>query len=46
LARISCRLDVADYGNGRPPKKVFTAKTFAVVQTLARADRRQAATVE
>jgi putative DNA primase/helicase len=46
LARASCRADAADYGNGRPPDKVFTAKTFAAVQTLARADRRQAATVE
>jgi putative DNA primase/helicase len=46
LARISCRRDAIDYGNGKPPEKVFTAKTFAAVQTLARADRRQAATVE
>jgi putative DNA primase/helicase len=45
LAR-SCRADATDYGNGKPPDKVFTAKTFAAVQTLARADRRQAATVE
>src|SRR6516165_4113936 len=46
LARASCRADAADYGNGRPPDKVFTAKTFAAVQTLARADRRQAATAK
>jgi putative DNA primase/helicase len=46
LARASCRADAAEYSNGKAPEKVFTAKTFAAVQTLARADRRQAATVE
>jgi putative DNA primase/helicase len=46
LARASCRDDAIAYGNGKPPDKVLTAKTFAAVQTLARADRRQAATLE
>jgi putative DNA primase/helicase len=46
LARASCRDDARDYGNGKPPSKLYTAKTVAAVQLLARADRRQAATIE
>jgi putative DNA primase/helicase len=46
LARASCRTDAADYGNGKPPTKVLSAKTVAAVHTLARADRRQAAKLE
>jgi putative DNA primase/helicase len=46
MARSSVREDAAAFGNGKPPEKIYTAKTFAAVHTLARADRRQAATVE
>jgi putative DNA primase/helicase len=46
LARASCRDDAAEYGNGKPPNKLYTAKTVAAVHWLARADRRQAATIE
>jgi putative DNA primase/helicase len=46
LARASCRDDAADYGNGKPPDKLFTAKTVAAIHSFARADRRQAATIE
>jgi P4 family phage/plasmid primase-like protien len=46
LARATCRNAAADYGNGKPPAKVLKAATVAAVQTLARADRRQAATLE
>jgi putative DNA primase/helicase len=45
LARGSCREDAANYGNGKPPDKLYTAKTVAAVHWLARADRRQAATI-
>jgi putative DNA primase/helicase len=46
LARRSCREDAEAYANGKAPDRVFTAKTIAAVQTLARADRRQAATLD
>jgi putative DNA primase/helicase len=46
LARASCREDARDYGNGKPPNKLYTAKTVAAVQQLARADRRQAASLD
>jgi putative DNA primase/helicase len=46
LARASCRNDAVDYGNGKPPAKVLSAKTVAAIHALARADRRQAATLE
>ena len=46
LARASWRNDAADYGNGKPPNKLYTARTVAAVHLLARADRRQAATLE
>ena len=46
LVRDSCRDDAKTYGNGNPSDKVYTAKTFAAVVTLARADRRHAATLD
>jgi putative DNA primase/helicase len=46
LARASCRDDARDLGNGTPPSKLYTARTVAAVHWLARADRRQAATLE
>jgi putative DNA primase/helicase len=46
LARDSCREDAKTYGNGKPPKGVYSAKTIAAVERLAAADRRQAATLD
>jgi putative DNA primase/helicase len=46
LARDSCREDAAHYGNGKPPPGISSAKTVAAVERLAKADRRQAATLE
>ena len=46
LARDSCREDAAYYGNGKPPPGISSAKTVAAVERLAKADRRQAATLE
>ncbi|MFL6797475.1 MAG: phage/plasmid primase, P4 family [Xanthobacteraceae bacterium] len=46
LARASCRADATDYGNGNPPDKLYSAKTVGAVHSFARADRRQAATLE
>jgi len=46
LARKSCRADAQEYGNGKPPSNVSSAKTIAAVERLAKADRRQAATLE
>src|SRR5262245_62776652 len=46
LARDSCREDAAHYGNGKPPSGISSAKTVAAVERLAKADRRQAATLE
>jgi putative DNA primase/helicase len=46
LIRSGCRNDAKDFGNGKPPDKCYTAKTVAAVYSLARADRRQAATLE
>jgi putative DNA primase/helicase len=46
LARDSCRKDAAEFGNGRPPSSVFSAKTVAAVERMAKADRRQAATLD
>jgi D5 N terminal like len=45
LARESCRLDAAEFGNGKPPKCAFDAGTFAAVEKLAKADRRHATTL-
>jgi putative DNA primase/helicase len=46
LIRASCRHDSRDYGNGKPPSKLYTARTVAAVERLASVDRRQAATLE
>jgi len=46
LARDSCREDAAHYGNGKPPPGISSAKTVAAVERLAKADRRQAATLQ
>src|SRR5262245_51755835 len=46
LARESCRLDARTYGNGKPPSAVYSAKTIAAVERMAKADRRQATTIE
>jgi putative DNA primase/helicase len=46
LARKSCRADAREYGNGKPPPGISSAKTVAAVERLAKADRRQAATLE
>jgi putative DNA primase/helicase len=44
LARESCRIDAETYGNGKPP--AVTAQMVAAVERMAKADRRQAATLE
>jgi len=46
LVRASCRADATTYGNGKRPNRLYTAKTVAAVQWLARTDRRQAARLE
>jgi putative DNA primase/helicase len=46
LARKSIAEDVERYAIGKPPDRLQAAKTVVGVITLARADRRQAATVE
>ena len=46
LARRSCREAGREYGNGKPPSYVLTAKTVAAVERMAKADRRQATTIE
>jgi putative DNA primase/helicase len=46
LVRDRCRADAVEFGNGKPPLGVASAKTVAAVEKLARADRRQAATLE
>jgi putative DNA primase/helicase len=46
LARQSCRIDAKQFGNGKPPNHVYSAKTIAAVERMAKADRRQAATIE
>ena len=45
FARDSCRTDAKDYGNGKCPASVSSAKTVAAVERFAKADRRQAATL-
>lgn len=44
LARESCRADAETYGNGKPPP--VTAQMVAAVERMAKADRRQAATLD
>src|SRR5262249_2262293 len=46
LARQSCRDDAKTYGNGKAPSEVYSAKTIAAVERMAKADRRQATTIE
>jgi putative DNA primase/helicase len=46
LARQSCREDATTYGNGKAPSQVFSAKTIAAIERMAKADRRQATTIE
>jgi putative DNA primase/helicase len=46
LARRSCRLDAQEYGNGKPPPGVSSAKTIAAVERLAKADRHHATALE
>jgi putative DNA primase/helicase len=46
LVRESCRDDAKDFGNGKPPEKLYSAKTIAAVHWLVRSDRRIAATLE
>src|SRR5213075_3444488 len=38
--------DARAYGNGKPPNQVYSAKTIAAVERMAKADRRQATTIE
>src|ERR1700746_291282 len=44
LARDSCRADAETYGNGKPLP--VTAQMVAAVERMAKADRRQAATLD
>jgi len=46
LACQSCRDDAHEYGNGKPPAHVYSASTIAAVERMAKADRRQATTIE
>ncbi len=46
LARRSCRTDAQELGNGKPPKEVYSAKTVAAVERMAKADRRHATIIE
>jgi hypothetical protein len=46
LARRSCREAAREYGNGNPPNTILAAKTIAAVERMAKADRRQATTIE
>jgi putative DNA primase/helicase len=46
LARQSCRAAAKELGNGATPATVHSAKTVAAVERMAKADRRQATTIE
>jgi putative DNA primase/helicase len=46
LARQSCREDAKTYGNGKAPSLLYTKKTVAAVEFMAKADRRQATTID
>ena len=46
LARKSCRADADGLGNGKAPTQVYSAKTIAAVERMAKADRRQATVIE
>ena len=36
LARASCRADAQAFGNGKPPEQVYSAKTVAAVERMAK----------
>ena len=46
LARQCCRTAAREYGTGNPPNSILSAKTVAAVERMAKADRRQATTIE
>ena len=46
LARQSCRAAAQEFGNGKKPGSVYSAKTIAAVERMAKADRRQATTID
>jgi putative DNA primase/helicase len=46
LARQNCREAAQEYVLGPAPSRVYTAKTVAAVEQMARADRRQATALE
>jgi putative DNA primase/helicase len=46
LARQSCREVAKEFGNGTQPGSVYSAKTIAAVERMAKADRRQATTID
>src|SRR5262249_47863797 len=46
LARKCCRAAAQDFSNGKPPTHVYSKKTIAAVESMAKADRRQASTIE
>lgn len=46
LARQSCRAAAQEFGNGKKPGGVYSAKTIAAVERMAKADRRQATTID
>jgi putative DNA primase/helicase len=46
LARQSCRAAAEEFGNGKKPGSVYSAKTIAAVERMAKADRRQATTID
>jgi hypothetical protein len=46
LVRQSCRAAAKEFGNGKPPAQVCSAKTVAAVERMAKADRRHATTIE
>jgi putative DNA primase/helicase len=46
LVRLGIREDARQYGNGKPPREIFRAKTFAAVERIARSDRLIAARLD
>jgi putative DNA primase/helicase len=46
LACQSCRAAPEEFGNGKKPGSVYSAKTIAAVERMAKADRRQATTID
>jgi putative DNA primase/helicase len=43
LVRECCRSAAKEYGNGKPPAGIISAKTISAIEKLAKADRRFAA---